>query len=120
LVFRASNTAAEPFSHARLSMLRRRDSDGMSLGEECSCGVIASNPAQPKILWCRIYFFFETLQPLPHQQAIDGIEIIVRQDFEHRVSMLLVKTERRLVIDRNLKRYVIATGLLQFGFGRRH
>ena len=70
------------------------------------------------ILWqrCRVQL---SLQPFPHQQPINRIQIITRQDFQHGVAVLLVEPERRIVIDSDFKRYVIATSLLQLTLNAR-
>jgi len=66
------------------------------------------------------YFFFETSQPLPHQQTIDRIQIIAWKNFQHRVAMFLVELERGLVIHSDFKRHIVATGGLQFALGGGH
>jgi len=59
-------------------------------------------------------------QPFPHQQPVNGIQIIARQNLQHGVAVLLVEPERWLVIDSDFKRHIIATGGLQFALSSGH
>src|SRR5260370_22392760 len=52
-------------------------------------------------------------QLIRHHQSIDRIEIVFRQNLQHRITMLLVKAQRSLVIDRDFQYHMIAAGLLQ-------